>query len=392
MINYEDIIENPLYFKWIFNPTPELDLYWDDYLEKNSLDANQFLDLKTKLKSFNSEGEILSEVEKLKLAYDISKKLDLEDKKIKRKRRIYNYSKYAAVALLFFSIGAAVVYMNVEKEGLGLYISQFEVPAVSDGPLLILSEGKNVEINNGESTLDYREQGEIVLNNDSVISTFEPSKINQLLIPHGSSSKVVLSDNSIVWLNAGSSLIYPSVFDNKIREVVLFGEAYFDVSKDTKKPFIVKTTELEIQVLGTQFNVSAYPEENVIQTVLKEGSVAIRKAGTKESKNDIILRPNQLISFAKSTKIAKVSNVNTDFYTLWTDGLLCFEKLDLNRVVKKIERYYDIAIHFEDPLTGTIKISGKLDLKQNKEEVFKYLSLVSNSEIEQKNEKYFLIK
>lgn len=392
MINYEDIIENPLFFKWIFNPTPELDFYWEDYIERNLKDAPLVLELKSKLVSVNVEDNKLSEVEKLKLAYDISKKLDVEDKRNRRNRLVVNLMKYAAIAVLFFFIGATIVYLNIEEEDLGQYISQMKPPSATKGPVLILPEGRNVAINNGESTLDYRSQGEITINNDSVITTFEPSKINQLLIPHGSSSKVVLSDNSIVWLNAGSSLIYPSVFDHEIREVVLFGEAYFNVSKDNKKPFIVRTTELEIQVLGTQFNVSAYQEENVIQAVLKEGSVAIRKAGTKESKDDIILRPNQLISFDKSTQIAKVTNVNTDFYTLWTDGLLCFEKLDLNRVVKKIERYYDIAIQFEDPMTGTIRISGKLDLKQNKEEVFKYLSLVSYSEIEQKNEKYFLIK
>lgn len=388
MINYEDIIENPLYFKWIFNPTPELELYWEDYLEKNSKDAQLLLELKCKLKNCNLEENILTETEKLKLAFDISRKLDEKDKTIRKKRRTLSLLKYAAVAILFFSIGAIVVYMNIEKEDLAQYISQMQPPPSAQGPMLLLPEGRNVHIKNGESTLDYTNQGEIVLNEDSVIQTFEPSKINQLLMPYGSSSKIILSDNSVVWLNAGSSLIYPSVFSNNTREVVLFGEAYFKVSENEQKPFIVQTSELEIQVMGTEFNVSAYPEDNIIQTVLKKGSVAIRKAGTTKSENDLILKPNQLASFDKNTQLARVTNVNTDFYTLWTEGLLCFENLDLNRVVKKIERYYDIKIKYEDPLLGTIKISGKLDLKQNKDEVFKYLSLVSASKIEQKDEQY----
>ncbi len=388
MINYEDIIENPLYFKWIFNPTPELELYWEDYLEKNSKDAQLLLELKCKLKNCNLEENILTETEKLKLAFDISRKLDEKDKTIRKKRRTLSLLKYAAVAILFFSIGAIVVYMNIEKEDLAQYISQMQPPPSAQGPMLLLPEGRNVHIKNGESTLDYTNQGEIVLNEDSVIQTFEPSKINQLLMPYGSSSKIILSDNSVVWLNAGSSLIYPSVFSNNTREVVLFGEAYFKVSENEQKPFIVQTSELEIQVMGTEFNVSAYPEDNIIQTVLKKGSVAIRKAGTTKSENDLILKPNQLASFDKNTQLARVTNVNTDFYTLWTEGLLCFENLDLNRVVKKIERYYDIKIKYEDPLLGTIRISGKLDLKQNKDEVFKYLSLVSASKIEQKDEQY----
>lgn len=392
MINYEDIIENPLFIKWIFNPTIELDLYWDDYLEKHPQEAPQLLELKLKLRNIRFESKKLSKKEKLKLAYDISKRLDKEDNKLKQKRRLSYFMKYAAVAILFFSIGAVVVYLNIEKEDLGKYISEIEIPSSVNGPILILPEGKSIPIKNGESTLDYRNPGELLLNNDSIVQTPGASKMNRLVMPHGSSSKVVLSDNTVVWLNAGSILIYPSAFTNKTREVVLFGEAYFDVSKDDKKPFIVETSALEIKVLGTEFNISAYPEDNIIQTVLKEGSVAIRRIGATKFENEIILKPSQLASFDKRTKLSKVTNVDTDLYTLWTEGLLPFENQDLNRVIKKIERLYDINIRFDDPLKGSVKISGKLDLNQNKEEVFEYLAKVSATVFEKNDEKSYTIK
>jgi ferric-dicitrate binding protein FerR (iron transport regulator) len=258
--------------------------------------------------------------------------------------------------------------------------------------MLILPEGQSVAINNGESTLDYSNPGEIVINKDSIINNIEPTKISQLVIPHGSSSKVVLNDGSVVWLNAGSSLVYPSVFSNKTREVVLFGEAFFSVAKNVNKPFIVQTSALEIQVLGTEFNISAYPEDNIIQTVLKEGSVAIRRKGASRNENDIILIPNQLASFNKITKLSEVTNVNTEFYTSWTEGLLTFENRDLNRVIKSLERYYDINIQFDDPLLGSVKISGKLDLNQSKDEVFEYLSKVSSTTFVQISDNYYKIK
>ena len=392
MADRKEIFINPLYIKWIFNPTNELDLYWDNYFEKHPEDAPHLLELKSKLRNIRLVNDNLSEEEKIRLAYDISRKLDREDAKNRFRIRLVNFMKYAAIAVLFFSIGAIVVYMNDKKDDLATYISKMESPQDFKSPLLILPEGQSVELKNGESTLDYRNPGEIILNKDSVIKNTGSSKISQLVMPYGSSSKIVLSDSSVVWLNAGSSLIYPSNFTNQTREVVLFGEAYFIVKSDKEKPFIVQTTALEIRALGTEFNVSAYSEDNVIQTVLKKGSVAIRRIDVTKDANEIILTPNQLASFDKKTKQSSISNVDTDFYTLWTDGLLRFENRDLNRVIKSLERYYNINIQFENSLKGFVRISGKLDLNQNQEEVFEYLSKVSDIKFEKIDNKYFKIK
>jgi hypothetical protein len=392
MTKRKDIFINPLYIKWIFNPTIELDLYWDDYFSKHPEEAPRLLELKSKLRNVRIINENLPEEEKIKLAYEISKKLDREDAKIKFRGRFVNFMRYAAIAVVFFSIGAIVVYFNNKKDNLIDYLGKIETPAAVTSPVLIISDSESVALNNGESTLNYRNPGEIILNDDRIIKTDENIKISQLVMPYGSSSKIVLSDSSVVWLNAGSSLIYPSKFTGKNREVVLFGEAYFMVSGDVNKPFIVQTSALEIRALGTEFNVSAYPEDNVIQTVLKKGSVAIRRIDGSKNENEIMLSPNQLALFDKKTKQARITEVNTDFYTLWTDGLLCFENRDLNRIVKSLERYYNIDIQFEKPLVGMVKISGKLDLNQNQEEVFEYLEKVTSAKFEKIDEKHIKIK
>lgn len=392
MSDYKDILTNPMYIKWIFNPTTELDLYWENYFEKHPEEAPHLLELKSKLRNIRLVNENLSEEEKIKLAHKILRKLDREEAKNKLRIRLVSFMKYAAIAVLFFSFGAVVVYQYFKKENLMEYISKTEAPVSGKSPLLILPEGQSIAINDGESTLDYRNPGEIILNNDSVIKTTVLSKISKLVIPYGSSSKIILSDSSEVWLNAGSTLIFPSNFTSKTREVVLFGEAYFSVKSDKEKPFIVQTSALEIMALGTEFNISAYAEDNVIQTVLKKGSVSIRRIDDFKEENKIILIPNQLASFDKNTKQSIITTVDTDFYTLWTDGLLSFENRDLNRIIKSLERYYNINIQFENPLTGQVKISGKLDLNQNKEEVFEYLAKVSATKFEKIDEKYFKIK
>jgi transmembrane sensor len=216
--------------------------------------------------------------------------------------------------------------------------------------------------------------------------------INQLIIPYGNRSKIVLSDNTTVWVNAGSRLLYPAIFNGNKREVVLFGEAFFDVEKNDSKPFIVKTGSLEIKVLGTQFNISAYPDDSSIQTVLKEGSVSIKRNGAHFFESDLILRPNQMASFNKTTNESKVFNVDADYYTIWTKGLLSFQDIDMNRITKKLERYYNITFKYENPLQGVIKISGKLDLNQNQEEVVEYLAKVSGTSFQRISNQHYIIK
>ncbi len=392
MIDYKKIFENPLYIKWIFNPDLELDLYWDQYLKNHPEEAPHLLELKSKLRNIRLINENLSDQQKIIMALEISKKLDREDKKSKFRQKVFNLLKYAAVAVLFFSIGAILFYTDSKKENFEEYISLMKPPPSVDSPMLILPEGQSIAINKGESTLDYSKPGEIILNEDSIIDNKGISGIFQLVMPYGSSSKIVLNDGSIVWLNAGSRLLYPSNFTGKTREVVLFGEAYFKVVSNMEKPFIVQTSVLEITALGTEFNVSAYPEDNVIQTVLKSGSVAIRIADAENNEKEIILFPNQLATFNKETKQSVISKVNTDFHTLWTNGLLCFENQDLNRIIKSLERYYNIKIQFEEPLTGSLKISGKLDLNRTQEEVFEYISKVSDTKFEQVSEKNFKLK
>jgi len=216
--------------------------------------------------------------------------------------------------------------------------------------------------------------------------------MNQLVIPYGNQSRVVLSDNTVVWLNAGSRLIYPTRFKNKTREVLLFGEAFFEVSKNPQQPFIVMTTDIDIKVLGTKFNVSAYAEDNLIKTVLNEGSVALRRSGAKFWEKDIVISPNQMASFDKTSSETRISGVSAEAYSLWTKGIMNFEEADFSRVIKQVERFYNISVTFSDHQKEAMRISGKLDLKKSRKEVMEYLEKVSLTSFEQINENSYRIK
>jgi len=149
---------------------------------------------------------------------------------------------------------------------------------------------------------------------------------------------------------------------------------------------------LEVKVLGTEFNVSAYPEDNTVQTVLKKGSVSIRRNNSGIFESDVVLKPNQMALFNKNSQKSKVYEFDAAYYTIWVKGLLSFEDQDLSRIIKKIERYYNIQISYTDPLIGLQKISGKLDLNKNLEEVFEYLAKVSSTEIRKIDNNNYEIK
>ena len=192
--------------------------------------------------------------------------------------------------------------------------------------------------------------------------------------------------------NAESRLIYPSRFVDKTREVFLSGEAFFDVEKNEKQPFVVKTTDVLVEALGTRFNVTAYPEEPIVQTVLEDGSVAVKSAGAGKDEKGLILHPGTMGYFDKKTLETRAVHVDVDEYILWTQGLFYFSDTDLNRITKKLERYFNIQFRYEDPLKGGTRISGKLDVAKECYEVFRYLERLADLQIININERHYVIK
>lgn len=395
-VSEQKYIEDPQFLKWVYHPTPILNQFWENYISEHPEEKLLIQELRKQLLELKISNEVLQQAEKKKLAKQILNQIDFDQRSRKRKLIVVSFLKYAAVAIIFTVIGGLLVYLNVGKTSVYEQFARqtIQVPSSSHGPVLITSNGENVELQKSSSSVDYSQKGTVILNNDSVLKakTDLPDIMNQLVIPYGNQSKVTLSDNTVVWLNAGSRLVYPTRFTGKTREVMLFGEAFFEVAKNADQPFVVKTSDLSIKVLGTQFNVSAYAEDNVIQTVLKEGSVAISKRNSGLFERELVLVPNQMASFNRSTADTKVYDVDASYYTFWIQGLLSFEQTDFNRIVKKVERFYNIKIVFSEPNLGAIRISGKLDLKQKKEEVLEYLKKVSLTTIEQVGEGQYVVK
>ncbi|MDP3945253.1 MAG: FecR family protein [Lutibacter sp.] len=187
---------------------------------------------------------------------------------------------------------------------------------------------------------------------------------NVLSVPYGKQFVVQLADGTLIHLNAGSTLKYPSNFSGKtIREVFLEGEAYFIVAKDKNIPFIVKTENLDTRVYGTEFNVSAYPNDKTIEVVLVEGIVGIQEATKKSNfpNEYVMVRPSQKASIVKNLGGVKVENVNVNSYIAWKSGLLMFNDENIAHIFKKLERQFNIEIQnnyselYKHSYTGVFK-------------------------------------
>lgn len=397
---YRQLIENPLFYKWIYHPSPEINNYWEHYLQNHSENAALIREFKAGFEAHLSYVDHrLSYEEKEELAIKIIKQLELQQKNNKRHRIVRFTLRYAAVAVVFLLIGGALSYIIQQKQQAD-QMARIPPPVSMNiqEPTLILDDKEEIALKRGESNVEYSDKGEIIVDNKQIAGEkevekeVEKIKMNTLVIPYGNRSTITLADGTQVWLNAGSRMIYPSRFIDRKREVFLVGEAFFNVTKNQEKPFIVKTPDIEIEVLGTQFNLSAYPEENVVQAVLTEGSIELgwTNGGLFDRSTKIV--PGQMAMVNREKRETKLYNVNTEYYTSWREGYLTFNNSDLSRVVKKLERYYNIRFRYEDPLNGSIKISGKLDVTSDKEVVFKYMNSLTGLNFTKINATNYLIK
>lgn len=223
--------------------------------------------------------------------------------------------------------------------------------------------------------------GRAIVKSDSVL-TFTGSVSNDLgtqnllTTPRGRQQQLILPDGSKVWLNAGSSIQFPSAFSKTKRLVKVSGEAYFEITHDKNRPFLVqidqqggKQNALRIEVLGTSFNVNAYHDENAIKTTLLEGSVKVVKGKTAE-----FLRPGQQAAILTGSEKIDVANVDINEAVAWKNGYFQFDGDDIAGIMRKISRWYDIQVAFEQAPESR-HYSGKISRNNSLSQVLKVLEI-----------------
>lgn len=270
--------------------------------------------------------------------------LDLikKEKKVYRLHKSYRLLKYASVIIVL--IGLGYLYNN------GYFKNSPKVNIPTDSITLQLENG-NIEIisENGTSqvldaqgnVIGAQTGNQLVYNDDVKIQSLE---YNTLTVPYGKQFEIKLSDGTNVHMNAGTTLRYPIRFiAGETRKVFLTGEAFFEVAPDVEHAFIVNSKMLNVEVLGTEFNVSAYPEDFNTDVVLVEGSVGMY-AEDKSLSEGIKIKPGVMGSFDRKLKKITTENVDTTIYTSWMEGSLVFRDMPFKNIVSKLERHYNMKI------------------------------------------------
>ena len=224
----------------------------------------------------------------------------------------------------------------------------------------------------------------------SKVGTEIPEGYTYIFSPRGQRTKVVLPDRSKVWLNSESSLRYSTIFNGSQREVVLQGEAFFEVQPDPGKPFFVAANEIKVRVYGTSFNIKAFPNENTIETTLIEGKLSVTSLtqyGNEPS--EIFLKPNEKCIVTRDNKNVEITtrnmaldgpfqdveyagggrvndlvvqkSISTEEEKLWKDGKLVFHNRSFSKLAVDLERWFDIKIHFQDKKIESYKFTGSFD-------------------------------
>ncbi len=362
----KELLQNSYFILWCYTPTDKSDEWWANWAEnyperKADISEARRILLSTKLNNIHP-----SEEDYTKLYARLEKNVVL----LKKKQQKYIWPRVVAAAcvvlamcvgsLLYFQKNNQTTFFTIENlvpvdstlTEVELKLTNLERVSVTNNAVIRLKNSGTIHVNQEEITV-----ADNTLNVNSSKSATKP-KMNVLQVPRGRYSSVILADGTKVWVNSGSVLHFPNSFEKEHRTIYANGEIYLEVAKDTSRPFYVKTSKMDVRVLGTSFNVTAYNDETYQSVVLVEGRVEIKsKTGSKqviEPTERLILTENQI----------SVSKVNTYDYTSWKDGIFLFTDQSLGYVAQRLSRYY----HVDFICTPEIKnysCSGKLVLFDN---------------------------
>lgn len=294
--------------------------------------------------------------------------------------------KYAAILVPIAMVAVAALYHFSDREIREVAEKGEIITPGSQKATLILADGSSVELEK-ENAVKEILQGDTKITNDQQSLTYNTSEssrknenvvYNELITPIGGTYQLTLSDQSVVVLNAGSSLRFPVEFEKEKRQVFLSGEAYFKVQHDGR-PFYVTCEAMDVQVLGTSFNISAYEDDAIISTTLVEGSVRVSSG---DRGNQKVLAPDDQAIFEKTGSEFEIKKVDTSLYTSWVNGKFEFGNENLDVVMRKLSRWYDFEYVFKNNDAKNFHFSARISNDQKISTILEMLEMTTDVRFE----------
>jgi ferric-dicitrate binding protein FerR (iron transport regulator) len=305
-----------------------------------------------------------------KLSYSLpaatwNKKLRVIRREHSSKTKKLAFLRYAAAAILLLVAGGTYLSLRSKPPDRVAVqtVMKSDIAPGDNGAILSFSNGKTI-------VLDTARNGQlmegVVKTDGNVTVGAGAMEYATLTTPRAKQQQLVLDDGTKVWLNAASSIRFPSVFTANKRIVEVTGEAYFEVAKNPAKPFIVQVGGGEIEVLGTHFNVMAYDNENSVQTTLLEGSVKFSKGS-----RSVMLKPGEQSRLGKDGSLQVVPDADIELATAWKNGQQLFKKADLASIMRQVERWYNVDVTYQATVPANITFSGDLPRNVNLSKLLK---------------------
>ena len=301
-----------------------------------------------------------------------------KDKKEGNNKRLFKRVVAYAAAILISLLVITGIFIVKPKHDVDHAKQLHEIKGGESKAELHLADGQVVELDEGSDDT-------LIINNNLILNrkgklSYELAtdqlrvKENKLIVPRGGEYSLQLADGTMVWLNSESELIYPQAFKGDIRKVKLKGEAYFDVAPNSEQAFIVETTGQLVKVLGTEFNIRAYADEEKVSTTLVEGSVQLISPSKQFKTFD--LKPNEqtILGFANEKIIKRTVDVKP--FISWKDGLYIFKRQPLEEVMQELARWYDVDVVFNSEVLKHETVNGGIRRKQPFEEFIDLMELI----------------
>lgn len=365
---YKELLQDEYFLESQLTPTDESIRFWNTLMKEDEALTSEINRAQGVIRRIPFRQREIPADAQNELLNRIHKSIRTTQKEKSNKHLWITISTAASVAL-FCLLGWAY-YHNLYPDNDLMAIERIEKPGHMPSEIqLIRSDNNELTIEGEESVIHYDNQGTLSINSEKVTTRKdsktikEKARFNQLLVPPCKRSFLALSDGTNIWVNANSRVVYPEIFEDDKREIYVEGEVYLEVSPDKERPFIVKTNQLDVNVLGTSFNVSAYEGSSNTAVVLVSGKVNVRTKNDRETE----LTPNEMLSFV-SGQMTK-SRVNTENYTSWRHGTYIFDNEQFSAILGKLSQYYGKKITWSK---GVEKLhgSGTLNLR---DDIFKLL-------------------
>ena len=327
---------------------------------------------------------------KLHESFNVKNALGKFTQRTQSPRKIKTIYKYVTAACILLSslIYFTFHYWGEEKPQLTSHSLQHAYLVLDNGQHINLNQ--KVNLDKGGVKITNSESSKIIYTANPNAETATP---NKLIVPLGAEKYILqLSDGTIVKMNVGSELTFPSVFTGDHRIVVLSGEAYFDVTHSTI-PFIVRSKNMDVKVLGTTFNMMVYPEEPVINTTLISGKVIVTCHSDKDSiTQTAVLTPGMQANYQKEVQRLEINPVDCEYHTAWTKGELSFENASIEEIMRIISRNYNLKIVFDSEELKAIKCFISIRKEKGFEEILKVINMATGVQFRTENDVIHIYK